>query len=394
MVHLIWSALGLASSVLGVIIDPPNSAAHPLRLWQSTPGATYNDSFLIGNGRIGAAVRGPVQSENIRLNEDSFWSGGRLSRVNQDALSYMPELQYKIAAGDITSAAALAALSYAGTPVSTRHYETMGNIELAMDHGTDYASYERWLDLSDSSAGIYYKTGNTTYKREYIASQPADVIAIRIVSDPPGRVGFTAHLSRGSSALNRWEDYSQRVGNDTIVMGGGSGGRDAILFAAGLTVKSVGGSVRAIGDTVKVVGADEAWIFASAWTTFRKSDPNAAVLQTLKDASGLTYQQVRAAHVADYQGLAGRVELSLGRSTREQKSLSTSARLARLGQQFDPELAALYFQFGRYLLISSSRAGSLPPNLQGIWSADLDPQWGAKYTVNINLRAAPLPNRF
>ena len=309
-----------------------------------------------------------------------------MHRVNPDAKAYMPELQSLIRAGDnadIVQAGNLASWAYAGTPISVRHYDFFGDIELNMNHSATVQNYQRYLDVNESTAGVYYTVGGVTYLREHIASNPDDVIAIRIASDTAGAVGFTLHLRRGSS-LNRWEDYSQKAGNDTVVIGGGSGGVGAILFAAGARVLTSGGTVQVIGDTILVNGADEAWIYWTAWTDVRSPDSKASVLRDLSNVK--PYPDVRSAHVADYQSYAGRVSLDLGTSTAAQLANTTSQRLSALSKVFDPQLAALYFQFDRYLFISTSRKGTLPPNLQGIWSQDLDPQWGSKYTININLR--------
>lgn len=365
-------------------IPPPDSASIPTRIWESTAGVYYNDSFLIGNGRMGAAIPGSAQADEIHVNEDSFWSGGQLERVNPDALGYMPELQSYISNGFIPQAATLASYTYAGTPVSTRHFDFLGDIELSMNHSSSVKNYERWLDLADSTSGVYYTVGNVAYMREFIASNPADIIAIRIVANTTAAVNFSVHLRRGES-LNRWEDYSEKVGNDTIVIGGGSGGTAAIAFASGVRVVSTTGTVNTIGDYVICRGADEAWVYFTTWTSFRSSNPKNSVLSDLSAIGSQTYQSIRAAHVADYQGYAGRVSLNLGSSTSSQTSQTTKARMTALATQFDPELAALYFQFGRYLFISCSRNGTLPPNLQGMWSIDVDPQWGSKYTININL---------
>ncbi|KAI1338138.1 Six-hairpin glycosidase-like protein [Xylariaceae sp. FL0016] len=361
----------------------PESASKPLRLWSSEPGVYYNDSYLIGNGRIGAAVGGSPQSEVISVNEDSFWSGGPLSRVNPDAQEYMPRLQSLIRDGNPVEATTLAGFSYAGTPVSTRHYDVLGDLELQMNHSSDYTEYERWLDLEDGTAGVYYNASNVTYVREYLASHPADIITLHIVAGTPGAVSFNVHLRRGSS-LNRYEDYSEKVGEDTIVIGGGSASTHSIGFSSGARVVASGGRVETIGNYVICDGADEAWIYFTAWTTVRKTDPRAAVLSDLASATLRSYEDLRQQHVQDYQALAQRVDLNLGPSTEERKAMNTSDRVSHLTDAFDPELIALYFQFGRYLLIASSREGTLPPNLQGIWNNDFDPEWGSKYTININ----------
>ncbi|KAI1438945.1 Six-hairpin glycosidase-like protein [Xylaria sp. CBS 124048] len=368
---------------LSAEIPPPESASKPLRIWSTSQAASYRDSYLIGNGRLGAALPGSPQVEVIPVNEDSFWSGGALSRVNPDALTYMPEMQGLILDGNPVEASTLAGFTYAGTPVSTRHYDVLGDLELTMNHSSTVTGYERWLDLADGTSGLYYNVSDVTYTREYIASNPADVIAIRIAASMPGSVSFNVHMKKGES-LNRFEDYSEKVGSDTIVIGGGSASVHTIGFASGARVVSDGGRVNTIGDYIICDGADEAWIYFTSWTTVRKSDPKSAVLSDLDAISDQKYEDIRQAHITDYQGLAARVDFNIGSSSSAQRAKSTPERMTGLGSEFDPELIALNFQFGRYLLIATSRNGTLPPNLQGIWSQDLDPNWGSKYTVNIN----------
>lgn len=255
-----------------------------------------------------------------------------------------------------------------------------------MNHtgSVDSSGYERWLDLNDSVAGVFYTVGGVPFMREYVASYPDDVIAVHFTAGESGALSFNINLQRGES-LNRWQDYSEHTDQHTVVIGAGAGGTDGIQYAAGARVVATGGSVYALGENVFVQGADEAILFFTAWTSFRKSDPKSAVLATLAATADTTYAAVRERHIADYTALQGRVALDLGTSSAQQKSLATAARMEALAQAFDPELAALYFQFGRYLLISTSREGTLPPNLQGIWCISQDPMWGSKYTGNINL---------
>ncbi|KAK0817996.1 hypothetical protein LTR91_004442 [Friedmanniomyces endolithicus] len=372
------------------LLPKPRSDTIPSRLWENTPGVHWNDSFVIGNGRVGAVVGGSVNSDTIHLNEDSLWSGGPLYRVNPDAASQMPNIQAYIRDGDPHDATTLASYAYQGTPVSTQHHDPLGDLSLTMLDGIGNATnYERWLDLADGTTGIYYNIENVTYQRELFGSEPAGVIAMRIASDKKGAVSFNLHLDRGQGgSLNRWEDSSRKQGNDTIIMEGASGGKHPIGFATGARIVSTDGKVSTLGDYVFCRNATEAWVYVAAWTTFRREDPLSAVLSDLDAARGQTYSSIRQAHVADYQTYFNRTSLNLGASTTAQKSnQTTNARLTALvSGAFDPEIASLYFQFGRYLLIATSRAGTLPPNLQGIWSSDLDPQWGSKYAININLQ--------
>ncbi|KAK0311884.1 hypothetical protein LTR01_002798 [Friedmanniomyces endolithicus] len=386
MIFALVSAL-LLGQVLGQTVTPPNSKASSSRLWSTSSAATWNNSYLIGNGRLGGAVPGNIASELVYINEDSFWSGGFIYRVNQDALSYLPELQQLVRDGRVVEATNLADIAYTGTPLSARHYDTLATWEITMNHSSKATngSYERYLDIDDATSGVFYDINGTAYSREYIASQPAGVVAVRIASNTTGAVSLQAHIRRApDGSLNRFEDYSRRVGNDTMVMGGNDASYPGIQFSAGTRVVAKGGSVYAIGDTVVVDHADEAWLYLQSWTTYRKDDPEAAVLSDLA-AIERTYPEIRAEHVTDYQSYAHRVDLSFGNSSAAQLEMTTSQRVAAANSTFDPGFTSLFFQFGRYLLIASSRNGTLAANLQGIWNSQMDPFWGSKYTTNINV---------
>lgn len=216
----------LISTASSASLPKPNSASNANRIWASSPAADWSDSFVIGNGRVGAVIGGGVPSDTIHVNEDSFWSGGPLHRVNPDAAAQMPNIQEDIRQGGkgIGDAATLASYAYAGTPVSTQHYDPLGDLSLSMDNGFgNMTNYERWLDLSTGTSGVYYTVDDVTYEREFLASEPAGLIAMRITASKAGAVSFHLHLDRGES-LNRWEDYTEKSGSDTIVMGGASGG--------------------------------------------------------------------------------------------------------------------------------------------------------------------------
>ena len=384
-----WQVL-LLPIALAQSISEPNSAGYPLRIWQSIPAVNWNDSFLIGNGRLGAVVPGGAQVDTMHFNEDSLWSGGPLHRVNPSAASQIPIMQSYILRGMkddpllIESAATLASYAYVGTPVSTQHYDPLLDFTLSMNHGSDIVDYERWLDIGDSTTGIYYKVGDVAYEREILASEPAGLIAMRIAANQSHAVSFSIHLDRLTESLNRWEGYSIPVGDDTVVMGGASEGMDPIVFAAGARVIVTGGTVETLGDYVICNNATEAHVYFQAWTDYRQTDPKAAVMSDLASISQ-SYSDIRAAHVEDYQSFANRTSLNFGTSSAAQKQMTTSDRMiAVTNGPFDPEVASLYFEYGRYLLISTSRSmeKSLPPNLQGIWNSDLDPMWGCRVRNN------------
>ena len=385
---LTWAVLAylIMPIALSQAVSKPTSADNPLRIWQTSPAVYWNDSFLIGNGRIGAVIPGATPSDTMHFNEDSLWSGGPLQRVNPSSASQMPVMQSYIQNGTsedpllIQDASTLASYAYAGTPVSTQHYDPLLDFTLAMKHGSDIVDYERWLDIGDSTMGIYYTVGGIAYEREMLASEPSGLIAMRIAANQSRAVSFSIHLDRLAESLNRWEGYSMPIGSDTTVMGGASGGANPIEFAAGARVIASGGTVKTLGDYVICNNATEAYVYFQSWTSYRTTDPKAAVMNNLS-AITQPYSSIRAAHVDDYQKLANRTSLNLGKSSTSQKQMTTSDRMmAMTNGSFDPEIASLYFEYGRYMLISTSRPmdKSLPPNLQGIWNSDFDPMWGSK----------------
>jgi alpha-L-fucosidase 2 len=380
-----------AASVDGASISPPNSASIPSRLWAPAAGGSnvFADGYPIGNGHVGALLTGGIPADIIVVNEDSRWSGNLLHRVNQDALETVREMQGIVREGDITYAQTLGGLSYVGTPTSTRNYMPIGFMTIAQNISGPSTDYERWLDIADSTAGVYFVHNGTAYQRDFFASYPDDVIAVHLTANKSGSISFDAHLDAGVyGSLNHDADYSMGIpDSNAMVMGGTSeGGANATAWVAGLTIVANGGRVYTRGDYVLVENADDATVYFSASTSYRKADPQATVLAALGAAKKRTYQEIRSAHVADYQQYASAFQLDLGRSTAAQRANTTSERMLAISPTaFDPELAALYVHYGRYMLISTSRNGTLPPNLQGIWNNQLDPMWGSKYTININL---------
>jgi alpha-L-fucosidase 2 len=376
----------LSSTALAAI-RPPHSANIPSRIWASEPGLNLTDGYPLGNGRLGAISPGSATSDHITLNEDSFWSGPLLKRVNPDALESVANMQAQVRQGYPHQAQILGGFGYAATPVSTQHYEPLGYMTLAQNITGNITNYERWLDLADATSGVFFTTEGITYQREFLSSNPADVIAIHLNASERGSLNFNIHLDRDPSSLNRWEDYSQPVNGDTIIMGGRSGGAGSMGFATGARVVATGGKVTTLGDYVICTGADEAYIYVSARTTYHVNDTRSVVLSDLSPYNANSYNSIRSDHVSDYKQYYDRVDLSLGISSPKQKNMSTPARMGAITpKNFDPDLAVLYFQYARYLLIATSRNGTLPPNLQGIWNEDFDPMWGSKYTININLR--------
>ncbi len=256
-------------------------------------------------------------------------------------------------------------------------------MDLVMGHAARVQNYERWLDVANSSSGVQYQVDGVTYTREYIASNPADVIAIRIASDKKGSVSFRVSLRRGDTPSAASEP-------DSVVMTGDCGGDLPIKYAVGARVVATGGNVSVSGHQIDCSGADEALIYVTAWTDVRQTNPSGKVLSDLR-ALTRSFHDLQQEHEKDYRALYERSQFSFGASSADQRALSTAQRIAAMSTTYDPELAVLFLQFAKYLLISSSRRGTLPSNLQGVWNPDGKPMWGSRFTININLRGYLVP---
>ncbi len=347
------------------------------------PAACWEEALPIGNGRLGAMVYGRPEHERLQLNEDSIWYGGPRDRNNPDARTNLPEIRRLIFEGKLKEAEKLATVALSGLPESQRHYLPLGNLLLTFTlPGGAMESYERVLDMDNGCVTIVFKQGGVTFKRELYASYPEQVIVMRLTADQPGAIGFTARLERGGY---RYADRSGRRGDHSIWMSGSCGGEGGNQYAAVLQASTEGGIRKAIGEHLMVENANSATLIMAASTTFRVEDPMAEAVKRAEAAIRLDYRRLHQRHKEDYDQLFSRVTLSLQPADKEINRWSLAKRMERLKNgESDPELFALYFQFGRYLLLSSSRPGSLPANLQGIWNQHFLPPWDSKYTININ----------
>ncbi len=364
------------------------------------PAENWNEALPIGNGRLGGMVFGRPYTEYVTLNEDSVWYGGYVDRNNPDALQNLPRIRELIFAGKIREAQELCALALSGTPEEMRHYEPLGSLYLLFEGGDDtFEDYSRSLDLREAVATVSFRKNKVRYQRELLTSHPGQVLAIRLTADRPGSISFHTQLSRGNVPwdfgpynrqvvrhpnYNCYVDEVRTIGSDTQYITAVCGGKGAVELFSAVKVIAEGGTVRAIGNTVITEGADAVTVLLAADTTFREQDPRASVLRKLEQASAKSWEDLREAHVKDYAGYYDRVSLTLG-GEEHAPAASTPERMAKYAEGGrDPKLEELYFNFGRYLLIASSREDSLPANLQGIWNESYAPAWGSKYTININ----------
>lgn len=352
------------------------------RLWYSQPAVEWNEALPIGNGRLGAMIYGGTSEEKLQLNEDSVWYGGPRDRNNEDALPHLPEIRKLIMEGRLQEAEELAAMSMAGLPEAQRHYLPLGELLLSFGgHWQPAEDYSRELDLEYGISRIKYRLGEATYTREMFASYPDQAIVIRITTDNKDGISFKARFNR-----HNWR-YLEKTGkwqNNGLVMRGDCGGKGGSSFASVLKAVTEDGFCRTVGEYLLVDGAYSITLLLGAGTSFRHPDPEYYAQRQLEDLSKVPYEELLARHTADYRKLYERVELKLPENP-HLAELPTIERLKRFQKgEEDNGLLATYFQYGRYLLISSSRPGSLPANLQGIWNDSFTPAWDSKFTININ----------
>lgn len=349
-----------------------------MRLWYKKPATQWEEALPIGNGRLGAMVCGGIQKETLYLNEDSIWYGRSINRINPDAKDNLDKVRTLILNKEVKKAEQLLKRAFSGTPQSQRPYQPLGNLDITMQGiKENVEDYERSLDLEHGICTTSFWIEDTMYEREVFSSYPDQVMVFHLSSNQKGRISFDILLTR-----ERFYDTTGKLDENSIFMEGNLS-KGGIDFFTGVSVQADGGQVNRIGEHLVVEGADSVTIYLSADTSFYVENPKKSVQDILKRAQQTPYEELKQRHSKDVQGLMNRVVLRLDDS--ENSLLPTDERRAAFGEGAkDNSLAALYFQYGRYLLVSSSRPGSLPTNLQGIWNNEMRPSWDSKYTININ----------
>lgn len=347
----------------------------------TAPAKDWSEALPIGNGRLGAMVYGRTDTELIQLNEDSVWYGGPQERTPRDALQHLSRLRSLIRSGDHVEAERLVQLAFFSTPSSARHYEPLGTAKIEFGHEfSKVTNYSRTLDLETAVLKVNYEYEGIQYVRETIASNPDQVLAMRISASEESN--FVIRLNRVSEVeweTNEFLDNLVAV-DGRLIMYATPGGKNSSRLCCVVDVQCEdGGSVETIGNAL-VVTTKKALIVISAQTTYRHEDVERVAVAQAVEALGLSDLFPR--HIKDYQSLYNRMSLRLYPDTNE---APTNERILNVA---DPGLAALYHNYSRYLLISCSRPGlkALPATLQGIWSSSFQPAWGSKYTININLQ--------
>lgn len=356
------------------------------------PAADFNSALPIGNGRIGGMVFGDPSSELIRLNEDSVWSGGLRHRINPDAQEGLQEVRRLLAEGDIPAAEKAAFSKMQGVTPNMRHYMPLGDLHIDMELPGKARDYLRTLDIAQAFTEVSFTVNDVRYTRKAFVSAPDEVMVVHITADQPGSVTLTASID----GRDDYYDDNRPCAENMLLYTGGTGSRDGIFFAAVLGASAVGGELRTIGGKLSAVKADEVTLVLSCRTSFYTDTYEESAEVDAEMALGCSADELFYRHACDYQELFDRVELELcDNSETDLSQLTTEQRIVRLkGDKMDSKdcarlihdnkLIQLYFNFGRYLLISCSRPGTQPANLQGIWNENMWPAWGSRFTVNIN----------
>ena len=367
-------------------VDAVQGAA--LRLWYRRPATQWVEALPLGNGRLGAMVWGGAKHERIQLNEETLYAGGPYDPTPPGALAALPEVRRLLFAGEYAQAEALANATMMATPKKQMPYQPLGDLVLDFFEVSETNGYRRELDLDTAVAVSTFEARGLQHRREVLVSPADQVIAVRLSGDRAKRISLRIGLDSDQPDATVSAD-----GDAGLLLHGrnqAAFGIDGKLrFALRLRVLARGGSVRRHGDRIELRDADEVVLLLTAATSYRRfddvsGDPESITRAQLDKAAGKSWAALRDAHIAAHQALFRRVAIDLGRSDPAIAALPTDERVAHFGEGNDPQLAALYHQFGRYLLIASSLPGSQPANLQGIWNDLLAPPWESKYTININ----------
>ncbi|XP_044490416.1 alpha-L-fucosidase 2-like isoform X2 [Mangifera indica] len=387
-----------------LMMDSEPVTTNPLKITFNEPAKHFTDAIPIGNGRLGAMVWGGVMSETLQLNEDTLWTGIPGNYSNPEAPEALSKVRRLVDIGEY-AAATSESVNLFGHPAEV--YQLLGDIKLEFDDShLSYIedTYHRELDLNTATALVKYSVGNVEFTREHFSSYPDQVIVTKISGSEVGSLSFTVSLD------SKLDHNSYVNGKNQIIMEGHCPGRripptveandepKGIQFSAVLDIQLSDGSgiIHALANKkLKVEGSDWAIILLVASSSFdgpftkpsdSKKDPTSECLSALKSVKNLSYSDLYARHLDDYQNLFHRVSIQLSQSLkRNDDTVSTAERVKSFQYNEDPSLVELLFQFGRYLLISSSRPGTQVANLQGIWNEDLQPKWDSAPHVNINL---------
>ncbi len=355
----------------------------------AAPAEDFSSALPVGNGRIGGMIFGGAADELIRLNEDSFWSGGLRHRINPDAKEGLKEVRALLKEGNISEAEKTAFEKLQGVTPDMRSYLPLGDLRIRTELGGRAKEYRRSLDLQDACAEVGFTVNGLNITRSVFVSAPDNVMVIKVAADSPGSLNLECFIEGRSDNY----DDNRPCGENMLLYTGGNKG---VSFAAVLGAKALGGTLRTLGGKISVKNSSEVMLILSVRTSFYGDSYVESAEVDAEMALQCEWDELFYRHVCDYHELFGRVNLELNdNSDVPIDDMTTDERLERLkGDELDSrecqrlihdnKLIQLYFNYGRYLMISASRPGTQPMNLQGIWNENMLPEWGGRYTLNVN----------
>lgn len=375
----------LFSIFIPFLLFSAKSYADDLRLQYSHPAIQWEEALPLGNSRLGAMVFGGVEDEELQLNEETFWGGGPYSNNSLNALSNLQKVRQLIFEGKNREAQSIMEKTFR-TKRNGMPYQTLGSLRLHFEHGKAVSSYHRELDIARALASTIYNIGGITYHREIFTSMTDNVIIVRLTSDAKSAISFTAKFTTPVK-----DSHTFHLGKTLALCGKGQdheGVKGVVRMATMIQAVCDGGRVALTDSTLNIRKANSVTLYISAATNFRNyHDVSGNELKLseywLKRALRIPYQQALDRHIRKYKEQFDRVSIHLPESKSMLKD--TDQRIRDFAKGDDTSLPALMYQYGRYLLISSSQPGGQAANLQGIWNKDLLAPWDGKYTININL---------
>jgi alpha-L-fucosidase 2 len=355
-------------------------------MWFAHDALEWNDATPIGNGRLGAMVFGGTNHERVQLNEETIWTGSRYQFTDKEkAYTVLPEIRKLLFDGEYSKAQEITESQFMGNE-SWNMYQTLGDLFINTAHSAEIKNYRRQLNLDEAVAKVSYEANGTKFSREYFSSAPENTLIIKVESDSPNGLNMSIKLNRPkdvaySSTSNEIEMWGQVTAGDTSMTGVNPG----VKYHAILHVSNTGGNISTLGDSLIIEKANTVLIYLTASTDYWGENPASLSRQRINAVTLKDYKTLKSDHITDYQYYYSRVKLDL--NSTDNTHLPTNKRLERVQQGGeDNGLVETYFNFGRYLLISSSRPGDLAANLQGIWADGLTPPWSADYHININIQ--------
>jgi len=396
-----WAGVAPNTALINSSLDLSNDSTSTL-LWYRQPASLWTEALPVGNGRLGAMVFGGIEEERIQLNEETLWTGGPYeTSIPDGAAAALLEIRRLVFERKYREAQKLFYRANLTTPEHHQKYQSLGDFWIKFygygdltDHGNELAEYRRELDLETAIVRVSYRIGRVRFMREVFASPIDQVIVVRITADKPGNISLTCRITGKKNLQWPGDEYfmSESFKPDLLILRGRNasyeGVKGRVEYQARVKGIVEGGKIDTFEDTLKIEKANAVTFLIAAATNFVNfkdvsTDPELRVKEYLEKTSDKPYERIRDDHITEHQRLFRLVKLDFGKG--ENSSLPTDERIRRFPEGKDPQLVALFFQFGRYLMISSSRPQTQPPNLQGIWNDSMNPAWDGKYTTNINL---------